>query len=46
LFTNGNQFPHQVPEAAVFGDLRLGTFDGRALGNDLGDRFPTGSMSQ
>src|SRR5258708_5875041 len=46
LFTNGDQLPHQVMEAAVFGDLRFGTFDGRALRNDLGDRLSTDSMSQ
>jgi hypothetical protein len=46
LLTHGDQFPHQVTEAAVFGDLRFGTFDGRALGNDLGDRLSTDSMSQ
>jgi hypothetical protein len=46
LLTHGDQFPHQVTEAAVFGDLRFGTFDRRALGNDLGDRLSTDSMSQ
>jgi hypothetical protein len=46
LLTNGDQFPHQVTEAAVFGDLRFGTFDCRALRNDLGDRLSTDSMSQ
>ena len=30
----------------VFGDLRLGTFDGGALGNDLGDRLSAHPMSQ
>src|SRR5260370_14856553 len=46
LLTHGDQFSHQVTEAAVFGDLRFGTFDCRALGNDLGDRLSTDSMSQ
>jgi hypothetical protein len=46
LLTNGDQFPHQLTEAAVFGDLRFGTFDCRALRNDLGDRLSTDSMSQ
>jgi hypothetical protein len=46
LLTHGDQFPHQFTEAAVFGDLRFGTFDGRALGNNLGDRLSTDSMSQ
>jgi hypothetical protein len=46
LLTHGDQFSHQVTEAAIFGDLRFGTFDGRALGNDLGDRLSTDSMSQ
>src|SRR5271165_6138295 len=46
LLTNGDQFSHQVTEAPVFGDLRFGTFDRRALGNDLGNRLPTDSMSQ
>jgi hypothetical protein len=46
LLTNGDQFSHQVTEAAVFGDLCFGTFDGRAFGNDLGDRLSINSMSQ
>src|ERR1700674_1656833 len=46
LLTDGDQFPHQVAEAAVFGDLRLGTFDRWALGNHLGDRLSTDAMSQ
>jgi len=46
LLTDGDQFPHQMTETAVFSDLRLGAFDSRALGNNLGDRFSTHSMSQ
>ena len=46
LLTHGDQFSHQVTKAAVFGDLRFGTFDCRALGNDLGDRLSTDSMCQ
>jgi hypothetical protein len=46
LLTDGDQFPHQVTEAAIFGDLRLGALDRGALGNNLGDRFSTDSMSQ
>src|SRR5260370_35120293 len=46
LLTHGDQFSHQVTEAAVFGDLRFGTFDCRALGNDLGDRLSTDSIGQ
>src|SRR5580700_1104676 len=46
LLTDDDQFPDQVPETAVFGDLRLGPFDGGALGNDLGDRLSTNPMSQ
>src|SRR6516225_8025959 len=46
LLTNSDQLTHQITEAAVFGDLRFSTFDGGALGNDLGDRLSTESMSQ
>src|SRR6516162_518449 len=46
LLTNSDQLPHQITEAAVLGDLRFSTFDGGALGNDLGDRLSTESMSQ
>jgi hypothetical protein len=46
LLTDGDQFPHQVAEAAVLGDLRLGVFDGRTLLDDLGDRFATDSMGE
>ena len=46
FLTNGDQFSHQVTEAAIFGDLRFGTFDCRALRNDLGNRLSTNSMSQ
>jgi hypothetical protein len=46
LLTDDDQFPDQVPETAIFGDLRFGTFDGGALGNDLGDRLSTNPMSQ
>jgi hypothetical protein len=46
LLTDENEFPHQLPETVVFGDLRFGTFDGRALRNDLGDRLSSHSMSQ
>jgi hypothetical protein len=36
----------QVPETALFCDLYFGTFDGGALGNDLGDRLSANPMSQ
>jgi hypothetical protein len=39
LLTDRDQLSHQVAEAAVLGNLRPGTFDGRTLRNDLGDRF-------
>ena len=46
MLTHEDQFPHQTPETVVFGDLRFGPFDCRALGNDLGDRLSSSSMSQ
>src|SRR5258708_17722421 len=45
LLTNSDQLPHQITEAAVFGDLRFSTFDGRRLGHDLGERLSTEWMS-
>lgn len=46
MLTHEDQFPHQIPETVVFGDLRFGPFDRRALGNDLGDRLSSNSMGQ
>jgi hypothetical protein len=46
LLTDGDQFPHQVAETAILGDLRFGAFDSRALGNHLGDGFSSDAMSQ
>jgi len=46
LFTYDDQFPYQIPETAVFGDLRFGALDGWAWGNDLGHRLSTNPMSQ
>jgi hypothetical protein len=46
LLTHDDEFPNQFPEAVVFRDLRFGTFDGGALGNDLGDRLSSNPMSQ
>jgi hypothetical protein len=46
LLTHHDQFPYQVPETPVFGELLFGAFDRRPLGNDLRDRFSTHAMSQ
>jgi len=46
FLTDKDQFPHQVTETAILSDLRLGAFDSRALGNHLGDRLSTDTMSQ
>src|ERR1700674_1393205 len=46
LLTDGDEFPHQIAETAVFSDLRLGAFHRWARRNHLGDRFPTDAMSQ
>jgi hypothetical protein len=46
LLTHEDQFPHQIPETVVFGDLSFGPFDCRAFGNNLGDRLSSSSMGQ
>jgi hypothetical protein len=46
LLTHQDEFPHQFPETVVFRDLCFGAFDGRALGNDLGDGLSSKAMSQ
>src|SRR5580704_961808 len=46
LLADGDQFPYQVTETAILGNLRLGAFYSRALGNHLGDCLSTDAMSQ
>ena len=37
LLADLDQLTNQLAEASILGDLLVGVFDGRALGNDAGD---------
>ena len=46
LFTNGDQFLHQLAKPPIFGDLLPSPIDRASGGDDLGNRFsPTGMKS-
>jgi len=46
LFVDGDEFPHQGAESLILRDLLPGALDGRADGNDAGDRLSFHRMSE